>query len=58
MGDKGSNTRKYIFAVTLGAIGGGLLVALATKAMPRMMSGMMQNVMYQMGGEGCNPAEM
>ena len=60
------NTRnpamKYVLVAILGAIGGGLLVALATRAIPKimskMMSGMMQNMMGQMKESGCNPAEM
>ena len=53
-----SDSGKYLLVAALGAVGGGLVMALATKALPRMMSGMMQNMMSQMGGEGCNPAEM
>jgi hypothetical protein len=37
-------------------------VALATRAIPKMMSqmmaGMMQNMMGRMAEQGCNPAEM
>ena len=58
MGNTGSGGRKYVFVFALGAIAGGALAAYAVKAMPRMMSGMMRNMMTQMGGEGCNPAEM
>ncbi len=39
-------------------IGGGLIVALATKAIPKMMSGMMQNMMSRMRESGCDPEEM
>ena len=53
-----SPTKGYALAVILGAIGGGLLVAIATKAIPKMMSGMMQNMMMQMGENGFNPGEM
>lgn len=53
-----SGGKKYLLAVTLGAVGGGLLMAWATRAMPRMMSGMMSSMMSRMGGEGCRPAEM
>lgn len=53
-----SGGKKYLLAVTLGAVGGGLVVAWATRAMPRMMSGMMQSMMSRMGGEDCSPAEM
>jgi hypothetical protein len=49
-----SGGKKYLLAVTLGAVGGGLLMAWATRAMPGMMSSMMS----RMGGEGCSPAEM
>jgi hypothetical protein len=63
MRNKGSHSRGYVLAAALGAIGGGLVVAIATNAIPRMMSqmmsGMMQNMMACMGGEdGFNPAEM
>ena len=44
-------------AVVIGAVGGGLLVAIATRALPRLMSGMMQNMMAQMKKEGVNPAD-
>ena len=57
-----SKTKNYILAASLGAIGGGVLVAVATKAIPRMMtqimSGMMRNMMAQMGDEGCDPREI
>jgi len=52
------NLRKYMLAVSIGAVGGGILAALATRAIPKMMSGMMQNMMSHMGGGGCSPAEM
>ena len=57
-----SHTSDYVLAALLGVIGGGLIVALATRALPRMMSrmmsGMMRTMMSQMGGSGCDPAEM
>ena len=56
--DTGSNSRKYVFAFGLGVIAGGSIMAYTTKAIPKMMAGMMQNMMTQMGGESCNPAEM
>jgi CheY-specific phosphatase CheX len=60
--DSISNYRGYIIATILGAVGGGLIVALLTRAIPKimsqMMAGMMQNMMAQMNEEGCNPAEM
>ena len=48
----------YVLAAAMGAIGGGLFVALATKAIPNMMSKMMQNMMARMGENGFSPAEM
>jgi hypothetical protein len=57
-----SDRKKYLLAASLGALGGGIFVALATRAIPRMMSqmmsGMMRNMMSQMGEAGCDPAEM
>lgn len=48
--------KNYLVASALGAIGGGIVVAIATKAIPKMMSqmtrGMMQNMMHQMGEGG------
>ena len=58
MPDCCSDARKYMFAVALGAVGGGLMLAIATKAIPKMMPKMMQSMMSHMGGEGCNPAEV
>jgi len=62
-----SQTSLYLISALLGAIGGGILVIAATKAIPtmlsNMMSGMMRNMMppfggTQMGACGCNPKEM
>jgi hypothetical protein len=54
--------KNYAVAVLLGAVGGGLFVAFATKAIPKMMaqlmSGMMQNMMSNMSESGCDPSEM
>jgi CheY-specific phosphatase CheX len=54
--------RNYLLAAALGALGGGVVMAMATKAIPKMMSqmmaGMMQNMMRQMGEGGSDPAEM
>jgi hypothetical protein len=58
MDDKTSSRNKYILTFALGTIVGGIGLALATKAMPKMMSRMMQNMMAQMGKEGCDPQEM
>jgi hypothetical protein len=59
MADRRNN---YAVAFLLGVVGGGLMVALATKAIPKMMkqtmSGMMQYMMSHMSESGCDPSEM
>ena len=54
--------QRYILATFLGVVFGGLVVAIATKAIPKMMSqmmfGMMKNMMSQMGEAGCSPSEI
>jgi hypothetical protein len=53
-----SSTRKYAAVAGLGALAGGLSVAIATKAIPRMMSGAMEGMREPMmacigdGGQG------
>ena len=54
MDNKDSQYKGYILAAGLGAIGGGLLIALATRAIPKMMAGMMS----EMGAGGCEPVEI
>ncbi len=60
--DARSQRTGYALALLLGALGGGLFVALATRAVPnmmgRMMSGMTPNMMDQMNEGGGNPSEM
>ena len=58
MDNKLSRTQGYVLAAVLGAIGGGLVVAMAANIFPKMMSGMMRNMMGQMRQSGCSPAEM
>ena len=58
MDNKGSCSKGYMFAVVLGAISGGAIVALATKAVPKVMSGIMRNMMTHMGERGCDPAKI
>ena len=61
-----SPNKGYVLAALLGAIGGGIIVMLATKAIPRMMSrmmsemmsGMQQKMMAHMGEGGCDPRQM
>ena len=61
MNTKSDQTKGYTVAFLLGAIGGGLFVTLATKAIPRMMSqmmsGMMRNMMAGMRENGCDPSD-
>jgi len=49
---------KYILAASIGAIGGGIIVAVTTRTVPKMMSAMMRNMMLQMNACGANPTEM
>ena len=58
MGDSGSNAKKYMLAFAIGALGGGIAIAWATRAMPKMMSGMMQSMMARTREEGCDTQEM
>ena len=59
---KENPVKGYVLAAGLGALGGGLFLALVTNAIPKMMSkmmsGMMQDMMTQMGADGCDPVEM
>jgi hypothetical protein len=62
MEELGSHRARCVLAALLGAVGGGLLVAFATRAIPRLMSEMipkmMQGMMEQMGADGCDPMDM
>ncbi len=57
-----SQTGRYLISALLGAVGGGLLVMVATRALPTMlanfMAGMMRNMMSHMETGGWNPKEM
>ena len=52
----------YLIAAGIGAVAGGILVAAATNAIPRVMAKisatMMGKMMARMGEEGCTPQEM
>ena len=52
-----TSTTGYALALALGAFAGGLLVAVATRAIPKMMAGMMQNMVLNMRKSGFNPGE-
>ena len=53
-----SHQRNYLLAVTLGAIGGGVFVAVVTRVVAKMMYRIMCNMMSEMGKSGCDPEEM
>ena len=62
MTGKPSGLRNVALAAVLGAIGGGVLVAVATRAVPKimgqMMAGMIRNMMAQMEQCGLDPGAM
>jgi CheY-specific phosphatase CheX len=61
-----SPNKGYVLVALFGAIAGGIIVMLATKAIPKMMSrmmaemmsGMQQKMIAQMGEGGCDPRQM
>jgi len=57
----GSRAAGYVISAGLGAVAAGLIVVVATRAIPKIMSGMMSEMMRNMmsGGQagGCSPAE-
>ncbi len=52
----------HLGSVLLGAVGGGIVVMIATKAIPAMLANflfaMMGKMMSRMEAGGCNPPEM
>ena len=62
MGGNHSFNLKYALVGLLGAAVGGLIVVVATEAVPRMMSGMMAGMMRKMmesaGEGGCAPLDI
>jgi len=53
-----SHAQGYFLAALLGAVVGGLVVAIATKTFPRMMRQMMMERMAQMREGGKAPSEI
>jgi hypothetical protein len=49
---------RYALVGAAGALGGGLLVARLTDAMPRMMTAVMEAMHARMEAAGIDPAEM
>jgi hypothetical protein len=62
MADTRSTSSGYVLAALFGAVAGGISVLVLTRAIPnilsRIMPTMMQNMMTQMGVEGCDPEDM
>jgi hypothetical protein len=50
--------RAYALAAVLGAVVGGSVALVVTRAIPKMMCQMIGIMMAQMGEAGCSPAEM
>jgi hypothetical protein len=57
MNNTHTSRKKYALTLVLSAFAGGLLVVIATKAIPKMLSGMMQNMILEMRKNGFNPGE-
>ncbi|MFC1951509.1 hypothetical protein ACFLYI_00505 [Chloroflexota bacterium] len=51
MSETSCNSKNYLFTLAIGVIVGGITIAWATKALPKMMHNMMARM-------GCNPAKM
>jgi hypothetical protein len=49
---------RYALVGAAGALGGGLLVARLTDAMPRLVTAMMEAMHAKMAAAGIDPAEM
>jgi hypothetical protein len=62
MSIQNSTTSKIFLAASLGALGGAITVLVATRAIPKMMAqmrqDMMQNMMKKLKECGCTPSEM
>ena len=62
MAESRSTSSGYVITALIGAVAGGISVLVLTRAIPnilsQMMPTMMQNMMTQMGGEGCDPEDM
>jgi uncharacterized protein (DUF697 family) len=58
IGMKANQVMSYLAVSLAGAAVGGIVVAGMTRAIPKMVTRMMQSMMAEMGGEGCNPADL
>jgi len=62
MSTRNSLARRYALTAVLGVMSGGLVVALATKAIPKILSQtmaqFMQKMMAQMHANGRTPSEI
>lgn len=50
--------KAFLLTIILGTVAGGIIGIWATRAFPKMMGKMMQNMCEMMKECGCNPAEM
>lgn len=57
MKNKNTQFSGYVLAASLGEVGGGLLVAAVTRAIPKMMTQFMTRMMAEMREGECDPAE-
>jgi hypothetical protein len=53
-----SPVKGYLYTAIVGAVGGGLLALFTTRAIPKMTSQMMSNMMSRMKEGSGNPEEM
>ena len=53
-----SNAGGYLLAAAFGALAGGATVLIATRAIPKIMSEMMGNMVASMEARGCSPADI
>lgn len=58
MAKPGVGASGFVLPALLGGVVGAMLVIVATRAIPRMMSRMMSGIMAQMSDGTCTPAEM
>ena len=53
-----SSYKKYLVVTGLGVVAGGIFAAWAINAIPRVVSGVMQNMVARMREAGCDPTEI
>jgi hypothetical protein len=53
-----SNSKMFLLTIILGTVAGGIIGIWATRALPKIIEKMMQNMCAMMAECGCNPAEI